>query len=88
MKHLIEELTSIIKKYNKCKDNDFEGIAKIEGEDGIFETCHKVFAQIPNGAVFQTKGFDSCGYDLNSWVFTWVDEKRNVDGVILDVENW
>jgi len=87
----IKELKKLIEKYDKCKENNLKGLKDLIGEDGsIVEKCQEILNKVPvKYTLFETKGYDNSGYDLNSYVFVWIDTKTNlIDGVVLDVERW
>ena len=87
MKKEIKKLKDLISKYDKLiAKEDFDGIEELCPDGDIVEACY----QIANGCgmtIFETKGFDSPGYDLNSYVFTWI-ENGKIEGIILDKEGF
>lgn len=87
MKKEIKELKNLISKYHKLvAEGDFDGIEKLCEDGDIVSACYKI-AEKCGMTIFETKGFDSPGYDLNSYVFTWI-ENGKIEGIILDKESF
>ena len=83
----IKDLKNLIEKYDKliAKEN-FAGIEKLCEDGDIVGACLEI-ANECGMTVFNTKGFDSPGYELSSHVFTWIEDGK-IQGIILDRESF
>lgn len=90
MEH-IKKLIKLIDKYHKLiEKEDFEAIEKICPDGDIVSACVKLAGEAGMRVgmkYFETKGFDSSGYDLKSYVFVWIEDGV-IDGKVLDVESF
>ncbi len=87
MNNEIKKLKNLIEKYHKLVEKEnFNAIEKLCEDGDIYSACDTIAAE-NNLTVFETKGFDSPGYDIQSYVFTWV-ENGKIEGIVLNVESF
>lgn len=88
MKTNIDKLKTLIEKYHKyIEEENFRKIEKLCPDGDIVSACNEIIEGL-DVIVFEPKGFNSCGYDLQSYVYTWIDKSGKIDGVVLDVESF
>lgn len=94
MKESIKQLKKTIDTYHKLIEKMEETgkypekqMEKICEDGDIVSKCFELSKSIEGCVVFEGKGYSSCGYDLNTYVFSWYDGEK-VDGLVLDVENF
>lgn len=88
MNENIEKLKEIVNKYHQyIEAEDFDAINElVEGGD-IVSACYELAEKIDGMKVFVSKGVDTPGYDLTSYVFAWIDNGE-IEGIVLDVESF
>lgn len=82
-----EELIKLITEYHQLiSQEDFEKIEDLCEDGDIVNACEDIIVD-SNIKMFEGKGFDSPGYDCNSYFFAWI-ENNKIEGIVLNHESF